>query len=198
MRISTFPPTHCYIIALLEAISTIVLWSGTFVEKQTITKLKQIQERALRIIYRDYKSSYKDFMSATEAPTMLTRRLRVIWLEAIKSINMLNSDCLNDMFKIKDVNDSFRNTKKLLQPQKKITTFGLRSIAYLGAKLWNDNVCNLSDARKIYLSTLKTSIDDPSVLLLDGSDFLYLWYFHQITLAKYVPSTYIVMILLKP
>ena len=40
-RISTFPRAHCYIIVLLEAISIIVLWSGTFVEKQTITKLKE-------------------------------------------------------------------------------------------------------------------------------------------------------------
>ena len=118
-------------------------------------------------------------MSAAEAPIMLTRRIRVILLEVFKSINMLNSDCLNDMFKIKDGNYSFRNTRKLLQPKKKTTTFGLRSIAYLGAKLWNDNVCNFSDTQEIDFSTLKTSIDDPSVLLVDGSDFPYLWYFHK-------------------
>ena len=63
--------------------------------------------------------------------------------------------------------------------KQKTTTFVLRIIAYLGAKLWNDNVCNSSDARGIVFSTLKTSIDDPSVLLVDGNDFLYLWYFHQ-------------------
>ena len=39
--------------------------------------------------------------------------------------------------------------------------------------------CNFSDALEINFSTLKTSIDDPSVLLVDGSDFQYLWYFHQ-------------------
>ena len=69
---------------------------------------------------------------------MLTIRLRVILQEVSKSINMLNSDCLNDMFKIKDGNYFFRNSRKLLQPKKKTTTIGLRSIAYLGAKLWND------------------------------------------------------------
>ena len=31
--------------------------------------------------------------------------------------------------------------------KKKTTTFGLRSIAYFGAKLWNDNVCNFSEYR---------------------------------------------------
>ena len=148
-------------------------------EKQTITKLKKIQERALRIIYRDYESSYEDLMSAAEAPTMLTRRFRVILLEVFKSINMLNSDCLKEMFKIKDGNYSFRNTRKLLQPKKKTTAFGLRSIAYLGAKLWNDNVFNFSDTREIDFSTLKKSIDEPSVLLVNGSDSPYLWHFHQ-------------------
>ena len=36
------------------------------------------QERALRIIYRDYESSYEDLTSAADAPTMLTRRRCVI------------------------------------------------------------------------------------------------------------------------
>ena len=166
-----------------------------FCGKTNNNKIERIQEWALRMIYRDYESSYEDLLSVAEAPTMLTRRLRVILLEVFKSINMLNSDCLNDMFKIKDGNYSFRNTRKLLQPKKKTTTFGLRSIAYLGAKLWNDNVCNFSDAREIDFSTLKTSIDDPSVLLVDGSDFPYLWYFHQKFLAKYVSLMFIIVML---
>ena len=145
-----------------------------FCGKQTITKLKQtitkIQERTLRIIYRDYESSYEDLMSAAEAPTMLTRRLRVILLEVFKSINMLNSDCLNDVFKIKYGNYSFRNTRKLLQQKKENN--------YICAKKYCLSRCQISDAREFDFSTLKTSIDDPSVLLVDGSDFPYLWYFH--------------------
>ena len=130
-----------------------------FYGKTNNNKIEKIQERALRIIDRDYESSYEDLVSAAVAPTMLTRRLRVVLLEVFKSMNMLNSDYLNDMFvKIKDGNYSFRNTRKLLQPKKKTITFGLRSIAYLGAKLWNDNVCNFSDAREIDFSTLKMTL----------------------------------------
>ena len=47
------------------------------------------------MIYKDYESSYEDLLSAAEASAMLTRRPRVILLEVFKSINMLNSDCLN-------------------------------------------------------------------------------------------------------
>ena len=58
-----------------------------------------MKERALRMTSRAYESSHEVLLSAAEAPTMLSRRLRVILLEVFKSINMLNSeDCLNDMF----------------------------------------------------------------------------------------------------
>ena len=75
------------------------------------------------------------------------------------------------MFEIKDGNHTFCNTRKFLQPKKETTTFGIRNIAYLRGKSWNDNVCNFSDAWEIDFSTLKTGIDGPSVLLVDGSDF---------------------------
>ena len=52
------------------------------------------------------------------------------------------------------IQETLNNQKK----EKKTATYGLRSIAYLGAKLWNDNVCNISDVRK--LSTLQTYIND--------------------------------------
>ena len=89
------------------------------------------------------------------------------------------------MFKIKGGNCPFRNTRKLLQQNKKPSIFGVWSIAYLGAKLWNDNVCNFSDIREIEFSTLKTCMDDPYMLLVDVSDFL----------ANYVSLMHIVGIL---
>ena len=100
-----------------------------FCGKTNNNNIEKIQERALRIIHRDYESSYEDLLSAAEAPTMLTRRLRVILLEVFRSMNMLNSDCLNDMFKIKNGNYSFRNTRKLLQPKKKTTAFAYHGYA---------------------------------------------------------------------
>ena len=56
-------------------------------------------------------------------------------------------------------------------------------------------MCNFSDAQEIDFSTPKTSIDDPSVLLVDGSDFPYLSYFHLKFLANYFSLMYIVVML---
>ena len=91
----------------------------------------------------------KTFCQQLKPQTKLTRHLRVILLEVFISIDMLNSDCLDDMFKIKDGDYSFPNTRKLLQPKKKTTKFGLKSIASLDSRLWNYNVYNFSDAREI-------------------------------------------------
>ena len=56
----------------------------------------------------------------------------------------MNAKCLNDMYSVKQLNYSMRQSVKLVQPQRKTTTVGLKTVSYFGAKLWNDNavLCN--------------------------------------------------------
>ena len=85
------------------------------------------------------------------------------------------------MFKIKELELVFTQHKEALTTKfNETATLGQRNISYLGAKLWNDNVCSFSDAREVDFLTLNTCIDDPSVLLVDGSDFPCLRWFHNI------------------
>ena len=153
--ILAFLCAHCCITVLLEAISITVLWFDTSVEK--ITQLKTIKERTLTIIYSDNDSCCEDIMSAAQTPSKLTKRLRVIiLLEELQSMNMPNSHCLKYCLKSKmatTLSESFRNTR-FLQTKKKTNSYGLRSVAYLGARLWT--VCNFSDVLEIDLSTQKT------------------------------------------
>ena len=61
------------------------------------------------------------------------------------------------------LSESFRNTR-VLQTKKKTNSYGLRSVAYLGARLWT--VCNFCDVLEIDLSTQKTCIDDHLALYI--------------------------------
>ena len=45
---------------------------------------------------------------------------------------------MHNLFEVKKFDYSFRSRVLLCQPKKQTTTHGLRSIAYVGAKLWND------------------------------------------------------------
>ena len=71
------------------------------------------------------------------------------------------------MFVKKELQYDFRNCTKLFQLKTRTTTYGLRSITYTGAKLWNDLSPVLSDDTdlddfKIYLNILHDDSLDPN------------------------------------
>ena len=101
-------------------------------------KVEKIQERCLRIIYKDYESSYDRLLDRTNTTKLAISRLRILILEVFKSIHMLNPKCISDLFELKSTSFSLRNNVKVLQPKRRTTTYGLRTSSYTGAKLWND------------------------------------------------------------
>ena len=53
-----------------------------------------------------------------------------------KSLNSLNPPCLNDIFGKKYMPYLMRDSWIIEQPQRRTTTFGLRSFSYVGAIVW--------------------------------------------------------------
>ena len=45
---------------------------------------------------------------------------------------------MNNLFEVKQYYHCLRYGTRLFQPKVRTTTYGLRTISYLGAKLWND------------------------------------------------------------
>ena len=86
---------------------------------QNNEKLERIQERALRIVYGDYSSSYDDLLSHAKTHTLMVKRLRQMLFEAFKSIGKKNSNCLNDMFEIKELEYALRKNVNVVQPKRK-------------------------------------------------------------------------------
>ena len=131
-----------------------------FCGKQNNAKIEKIQERALRIIYGNYESPYDELLMISNNCSALVGRLKVMALEMFKSIHHLNPPCMNELFKMKETPYSMRNPLKFVQPLKRTTNFGLRSISYLGPKLWNElpiehsNIAYMSiDAFKMFLKS---------------------------------------------
>ena len=141
-----------------------------FCGKVNNDKIEKIQHRALKILYKDYVSSYEDLMLKANVPTMLNKRLQGILCEVFKSIKGINSKCLNDLFEVKSTSYSLRNDVRVVQPKRRTTNFGLRTVSYLGAKLWNDNLALLADTLDEDLFMFKSflkSIDDITTKVID-------------------------------
>ena len=75
-------------------------------------------------MYRNYDSLYSELLRDAGAYTMLDKRLRSMLLHVFKSLKGMNAKCLNDMYSVKQLNYSMRQSVKLMQPQRKTTTFG--------------------------------------------------------------------------
>ena len=61
-------------------------------------KIEKINERALRILYNDYTSTYVELLDLSNSDTVLLTRLKNMTLDVFKSVKKLNPPYLNRIF----------------------------------------------------------------------------------------------------
>ena len=150
-----------------------IVWH--FCGKKNGDKIEKVKERAFRIIYRNYDSLYSELLRDAGAYTMLDKRLRSMLLHVFKSLKGMSVKCLNDMYFVKQLNYSMRQSVKLVQPQRKTNRVGLKTVSYLGAKLWNDNVVLCNELWSEDFLTFKRTVNDPNLDIITHDDCQYLW-----------------------
>ena len=96
-------------------------------------------------------------------------------LHVLKSRKGMNAKCLNDMLSVKQINYSMRQDVKLVQPRRKTTTVGLKTVSYFGAKLWNDNVVLCNELWNEDFLTFKHTVNDSNLDIIIYDDFKYSW-----------------------
>ena len=130
--------------------------SWIFCGKKNSDKLEKLQERALRFVFMDNKSSYIELLKRGGFLSLSQYRLKHLAIEVFKSIRNLNPPYLNSLFTPHESQYDFRDSEKMVLPEFNTQTYGYRSFRYYGAKLWNSipvDVKNTND-----LSTFKRNI----------------------------------------
>ena len=108
-----------------------------FSSAKSLQKIEKIQERALRFLYNDHRSSYSELLEKSERCTMHVSRLRVLCIEIFKTLKHLNPPFMSDIFKIKSSRYSSRNPYDLQHHRPNQVTFGSNSLRSLGPQIWN-------------------------------------------------------------
>ena len=90
------------------------------------------------ILYKDYDSTYHVLLENAKGSTALMSRIYCIAIHVFKCFKNMNLSPLNDKFETKDLRYSMRNPNKLTQPKRRTTHLGIRSLSYLGSKMWNE------------------------------------------------------------
>ena len=104
-------------------------------------KVEKIQLHCPRIIFNDYSSDYQTLLKLSQKPSMEIKRLKNLALEIFKTINDLNPSFMKSILSAKlnarvKPNDILANTRKS-------ETFGDKSLATLGPKIWKTSPQNI-------------------------------------------------------
>ena len=106
-----------------------------FCGKQNNDKMEYIQERALRIVFNDHVSSYHELLSRAGIDTVLISRLKKVLIEVFKTVHGINNSATNTLFSVKPLPRVIRNPYPVEQTLCNTTTYGLRSISYIGSSI---------------------------------------------------------------
>ncbi len=68
---------------------------------------------------------------------MLIRRIKTIAMEVFKSLHDLNPNFMKEMFNLKEMKYSLRDSNIIYQPKFKKVTYGKNTFKYYGAHIWN-------------------------------------------------------------
>ena len=155
-----------------------LLWM--FCSRKLNNKINRLHERALRIAYADYVSSFEELLAKDDSVTIHQRNLKVLAVEMYKISQGISPKFMNDLVEEFDTKYHTRsrygveldeggnvkclNKKLYYRPQKSNTSsFGLESFRWLGPKIWElipDDLKNTKNLATFKSALKKLNIDN--------------------------------------
>ena len=100
-------------------------------------KIEKIQFRALKYVYRDYKSSYEYLRQKSDRLLMYEYRMKIMLCEVFKCVHKLNPLYMHEIFELNTHNHNTRGTMNVVLPHFNYVKYGKDTFSYYGAKMWN-------------------------------------------------------------
>ena len=107
-----------------------------FHSRQVNEKLRKIQERALRITYKDAESTYSELLEKDCSVTIHTKNLQLLMSEMYKTRNDLNPSFMQEISFENESHYNLRNNNEFVQPRVRSIGNGTESVRFKGPQLW--------------------------------------------------------------
>ena len=101
-----------------------------------LKKIKHLQIRAMRFLYKSYNTSYEDLLLKSGILSMNVKRLRTLCVEIFETLNSLNLSFMKEIFSLRQTNALVRKKYKLNLdiPSYNQVTFGRIGLKFFGEK----------------------------------------------------------------
>ena len=127
-----------------------------FSSASLLKKIENLQKRALKFLYNNYKISYEELLLKSGRSTMNVNRLRILCIKIYKTIYNLNPEFMRDLF-------SLRETSRLIQekyllnlsvPVHNQLTFANKSLRVFGPKVWKSLLYHIKSSENLESSKM--------------------------------------------
>ena len=99
-------------------------------------KNNRIHERSLRIVHRDYNSSFEDLLKKDNSVCIHHRNIQSLAVELFKVKENLSNTIMSDLFPTRILNYNLRSQTDLLRNTVNTTKFVLNSLRHFASKVW--------------------------------------------------------------
>ena len=112
-----------------------ILWM--FHSRKLNGRINHIHERAPRLVYKDFNSSFQELLIEDSSLSIHHRNLQKLVTEIFKVKNGLSPELMNDVFDFIEKTDSLRTTSHFRSRKILTTKYAMETPSCLGPKLWN-------------------------------------------------------------
>ena len=131
-----------------------LIW--TFSSRHSNHLINKLQERALRIAYNDFNSSFSELLEMANESTIHIRNLKFLLTEVYKFLNGLSPPIMNEVFQTNDCPYDLRNPRILASKHKSTIKYGINTIAFRGSQIWQNIPLEIRNSES--LSLFKSNI----------------------------------------
>ena len=113
------------------------------------TQINKLHERALRLVYNDKSSSFRELLERDNSVTIHERNIQVLLTEIFKVKSRAAPEIMTRIFKFKDHSYDSRKNNCLERRIIKSSKYGNEIVSNLGAKLWDILPENIKKAESL-------------------------------------------------
>ena len=107
-----------------------------FHSKTLNNKINKLHEKALRIVYSDFKANFDELLGKDAPFSIYHRNIQTLAIETFKFLNGLSPPVMNEVFQVKpSAPYSLGDKNNLYSRNPKTMTYGTESISFLAPKI---------------------------------------------------------------
>ena len=125
--------------------------------------INRIHERALRVVYKDYNSSFDELLEKDNSCNIHDRNLQKLVTEISKVKMNLAPEIMKEVFEIVEGSpNALRNELKLKSRKIHCVRYGIETVSFVGARFWNSLPSDFKERKflELFKSKIKNCIPE--------------------------------------